>query len=54
MYNHPRFIVEEAKGEGTLSDYLGEHPITSMIHTMKGDSMRDIGILENDSLVIEK
>lgn len=54
MYNHPRFIVEETKGEGTLSNYLGKHPVTSMIHIMKGESMCDIGILENDTLVIEK
>lgn len=47
MYRHPRFVPESTLGcepmigELRLTDYLVEHPAVSMIHQMRGPSMRD-------------
>ena len=60
MYKHPRFISEvpstsEAQiGEIRLTDYLLEHPAVSLMHTMQGPSMINLGIFHGDTLIIEK
>ena len=60
MYRHPRFVAEvpvpqdPLVGELRLTDYIMEHPAVSTIHRMRGPSMRDLGILDGDDLIIEK
>lgn len=37
----------------TLDDYLVDHPARTSLHRVRGDSMRDAGILDGDLAVIE-
>lgn len=61
MYKKIRFIPSEISkneeprvGEIRLTDYIMEHPAVSVLHTMRGPSMRDFGIIDGDQLIIER
>jgi SOS-response transcriptional repressor LexA len=60
MYKNIRFSSEVMQstepmvGELRLTDYLMEHPAVSLLYTMRGPSMCDLGVLDGDQLIMER
>ncbi len=49
----PQPATQEEPELLTLDDYLIEAPNRTSLHRVKGDSMKDVGILEGDLLAVE-
>ena len=48
-------LVDDTGGDAlTIDDYLIEHPSSTVLVRVKGDSMTDAGILDGDLVVVEK
>ncbi len=50
---HPQLASQEEPEMLTIDDYLIEDPNRTSLHKVRGDSMKDAGILEGDLVVVE-
>jgi repressor LexA len=49
----PEPAAQESEDALTLDDYLIDEPNRTSLHKVRGDSMKDAGILEGDLVVVE-
>lgn len=49
----PQPVSQEEPGLLSLDDYLIDEPNSTSLHRVRGDSMKDAGIFENDIVVVE-